>query len=236
LLQNKGVLITVSLQREPISNVMILIAVAISIYLFTFSQAVIVLFPALLIAISIGLQFYLKQRKIRNETCDDWSYEGSLTGKRLYKDTYYSIIGIAGMVATSLLVGYISYTGLGLSVSNSALFGIEMAIAEEMFFRGVIFNYLIDTLKISTIAMIASATIFMIYHAAVYGGSDTSLIYVFAGGFILSWITYKSGSLAAAMIAHSVNNVLAALGLLTVAGKIMAITLIPIPLHLLGVF
>ena len=182
------------LRREKISNIIVLIAVAISIYLFTFSQSVTILFPSLLIGIAIGLQWYLGKHKKANQ--EDWAIEEDLTGKRIHKDVYYSIIGIVGMLATSLFVGYISYKALDLSVTNSALFGIEMAVAEEMFFRGVVFNYLLDEIvHHPTMAMLASAIIFMIYHSAVYGGNEASLLYVFIGGFILAWVTYKSGSL-----------------------------------------
>ena len=216
-----------------ISNIIVLIAVAISIYLFTFSQSVTILFPSLLIGIAIGLQWYLGKHKkanqedwaIEEENQEDWAIEEDLTGKRIHKDVYYSIIGIVGMLATSLFVGYISYKALDLSVTNSALFGIEMAVAEEMFFRGVVFNYLLDEIvHHPTMAMLASAIIFMIYHSAVYGGNEASLLYVFIGGFILAWVTYKSGSLTSSMIAHSVNNILAAFSLVVVSDKFIAAT------------
>ena len=218
-----------------ISNIIVLIAVAISIYLFTFSQSVTILFPSLLIGIAIGLQWYLGKHKKANQ--EDWAIEEDLTGKRIHKDVYYSIIGIVGMLATSLFVGYISYKALDLSVTNSALFGIEMAVAEEMFFRGVVFNYLLDEIvHHPTMAMLASAIIFMIYHSAVYGGNEASLLYVFIGGFILAWVTYKSGSLTSSMIAHSVNNILAAFSLVVVSDKFIAATtllhIIKLGLHL----
>ena len=218
-----------------ISNIIVLIAVAISIYLFTFSQSVTILFPSLLIGIAIGLQWYLGKHKKANQ--EDWAIEEDLTGKRIHKDVYYSIIGIVGMLATSLFVGYISYKALDLSVTNSALFGIEMAVAEEMFFRGVVFNYLLDEIvHHPTMAMLASAIIFMIYHSAVYGGNEASLLYVFIGGFILAWVTYKSGSLTSSMIAHSVNNILAAFSLIVVSDKFIAATtllhIIKLGLHL----
>jgi membrane protease YdiL (CAAX protease family) len=199
---------------------MVLVAVAISIYLFTFSQNLMILFPSLLISTAMGLQWYLTQHKRSKKEGEDWSYDEKVTKKSLYGNAYYSIIAVSGMLATSLFVAYISYAGLGLSITNSALFGVEMAIAEEMFFRGVIFNYLIDMLKHPTIAIIGSAIIFMAYHFGVYGGSNTSLIYVLVGGIILAWVTNKSKNLVAAMFAHSINNVLAAVGLVSVGANI----------------
>jgi membrane protease YdiL (CAAX protease family) len=199
---------------------MVLIAVAISIYLFTFSQNLMILFPSLLISTAMGLQWYLTQHKRSKREGEDWEYEDKVTKKTLYGQGYYSIIAVSGMLATSLFVSYISYAGLGLSMTNSALFGIEMALAEEMFFRGVIFNYLIDMLKHPTIAIVASAIIFMLYHLGVYGGSTSSLIYVFVGGIILAWVTNKSKNLVPAMLAHATNNVLAAIGLVSVGANI----------------
>jgi membrane protease YdiL (CAAX protease family) len=206
--------------------VLVLLAALISIYLFTFNQTVLMFFPAILSGIAISLQTWLKRRrKGETESTEDWAYEGNLDENKIKRDFYYSVIAIAAMLATSILVGYISYAGLGLSVTNAALFGVEAAIAEEMLFRGVIFSYLLyDLLKHPTIAMIGSAVIFMIYHQAVYGGNNSALLYVLAGGFILAWVTYRSGNLAASMVAHSVNNILAAVGLVTVANKYVATT------------
>jgi membrane protease YdiL (CAAX protease family) len=199
---------------------MTLIAVAISIYLFTFSQNLMILFPSLLISSALGLQWYLTQHRNKKSEGEDWAYEHQMTKKTLYGQGYYSIVAVAGMLATSLFVSYISFAGLGLSITNSVLFGIEMALAEELFFRGVVFNYLFSMLKHPTIAIVASAVFFMAYHFAVYGSSNTSLLYVLIGGIILSWVTYKSGNLAAAMIGHSINNILAAVGLVSVGASI----------------
>lgn len=217
-----------SLHRETISNLFVLLAVAISIYLFTFAtNNLVILFPALLISSAIGLQWYLGKYKKGGEIEEDWVVEQDLTGKRINKDIYYSVIAIAGMLATSLFVGYISYTGLGLSITNAVLFGILMAVAETLFFQGVIFNYLLnDIVHHPTIAMLGGAIVAMIFHLAVYGGSNASLIYVFIGFFILNFVTYKSGSLTAAMTGHSVNNCLAAVGLVSVSQKFIAATIL----------
>jgi membrane protease YdiL (CAAX protease family) len=126
------------------------------------------------------------------------------------------------MLATSLLVGYISYRGLNLSVQNAALFGALEGIAEEQLFRGFFQTYFVDTLKSPTVAVILSSVVFMLFHEAVYGGSDSSLLYVLVGGFILGFVTWKSKSLVASCFAHVTNNVMAALGLVLVSNKIVA--------------
>jgi membrane protease YdiL (CAAX protease family) len=214
--------------KEPISILLVLLAACISIYLFTFDQNITILFPAFLISIAMGFQTWIKRKTKKGdvETEEDtWQEEETLTKKRVLSDSYYAMISIAGMLATSLFVGYISYRGLNLSVDNAALFGILIACAEEMFFRGVLFIYILTNLKQHpTIAMIGSAVIFMLYHSAVYGGDTSALIYVGIGGFILSWVTWKSKSLTPYIIGHSINNIFAAFGLVITAPRFLAAT------------
>ena len=225
-----------SMKRDPLSGLFVIIAVAISIYLFTFSQSIVILFPAFLTIAALGLQDYYKKHKNKEgEIVEDWSYDSEIKTKQFKSDLYYSLIAVAGMLATSLVVGYISYKGLGLSMTNSALFGALMGISEEQLFRGFFLVYFVDTLKSTTIAIVASAMIFGLYHLAVYGGSTTSLLYVFAGGFILAYVTLKTQSLVSSVVAHVINNVLAAVGLVMVADKVVSLTYILPHIHILGV-
>ena len=188
------------------------------------------MFPAFLTTSALALQdYYKKHKNAKGQDVEDWSYDSTITNKQAYSDIYYTVIAIAGMLATSLLVGYISYRGLNLSVQNAALFGALEGIAEEQLFRGFFQTYFIDTLKSPTIAIALGAVVFMLFHEAVYGGSDASLIYVFIGGLILGWVTWKSKSLVASVIAHVTNNILASLGLVLVTNKVIALTfMIPI--------
>ena len=219
-----------TMKRDPFSGLFVIIAICISIYLFTFSQSLVILFPAFLTTSALALQdYYKKHKNAKGQDVEDWSYDSTITNKQAYSDIYYTVIAIAGMLATSLLVGYISYRGLNLSVQNAALFGALEGIAEEQLFRGFFQTYFVDTLKSPTVAVILSSVVFMLFHEAVYGGSDASLIYVFIGGLILGWVTWKSKSLVASVIAHVTNNILASLGLVLVTNKVIALTfMIPI--------
>lgn len=77
---------------------------------------------------------------------------------------------------------------------------IVAPIFEETFFRGLIFNKLIDKSNI-TIAVILQALIFGVFH-----GNVIQFLYTFLLGILLGFIVYKTGSLMASIIAHMSFN------------------------------
>ena len=77
---------------------------------------------------------------------------------------------------------------------------IASPLAEEMFFRGYIFNaYLAQ--KGATTAYVGSALIFGVLHGAV-----VLLVPIFLMGLVLAFLYRRSGTLVAPMVAHMINN------------------------------
>jgi len=141
----------------------------------------------------------------RHEAVDD-SVTDSSSQKEVLKYTLIALVGI-------FFMGFLVKVTFPLELSgyNIIIFGFIIGVAEAQFFRGFITDYLLSTLPNPIFALLGSALIFMVYHFAVYGTQYDSLMYVFAGGLILSWVAYKSRRISPPMIAHGLNNVYAAL-------------------------
>lgn len=124
----------------------------------------------------------------------------------------WTLIALAGIFLMGVFVKMkfpLEITELGMLVA--IIFGFIIGISEEQFFRGFILDWLLSKLPSPSLALLSSAMIFTVYHLAVYGTDFDSLMYVFAGGLILSWVAYKSRRISPPMLAHGLNNVYAAL-------------------------
>ncbi len=73
------------------------------------------------------------------------------------------------------------------------------AIAEELFFRGVLTDCLSEAKK--TVSVITVALCFALYH-----GNAAQLVYQFVYGLGLGFLTLKAQSVIPAIIAHFINN------------------------------
>jgi membrane protease YdiL (CAAX protease family) len=86
-------------------------------------------------------------------------------------------------------------------------------IAEELFFRGYVFNaYLAE--KGAATAYVASALIFGLVH-----GHVLLVLAIFPMGLILAYLYRRSGTILAPVIAHMLNNSVAFVGLLGATGS-----------------
>ena len=81
------------------------------------------------------------------------------------------------------------------------LYGVFSPLAEEMIFRGVIFNRIKRYLPI-TISGVISSVIFGIYH-----GNVVQALYGFVAGCLFAWIYHSRGSFAETVALHGVMNV-----------------------------
>lgn len=87
------------------------------------------------------------------------------------------------------------------------LFALTPAICEEVFFRGAILRGLLSRVGPAG-AIVTCGVLFGLFHVDVWRLLPTTLL-----GVMLSWIAWRGGSLAPAVIAHFVNNgVLVTLG------------------------
>lgn len=83
------------------------------------------------------------------------------------------------------------------------LYGIVAPIAEEMLFRGMVYNRLKKYMKITT-SILLSALCFGVYHQNIISGS-----YAFLMGCLIAYFYEKFGFFYVAVIAHVISNVVA---------------------------
>lgn len=97
------------------------------------------------------------------------------------------------------------FEGIGSPAQAVAAFvsvAIFSPLFEELYFRGVLFLFLRDKYGFFIPAFVSSA-LFGILHGAFY------FVPLFLFGFILCYLTERTGSLGAALFAHGLNNALA---------------------------
>lgn len=94
-------------------------------------------------------------------------------------------------------------------VAAFAIGAILAPVAEEMFFRGLLFGRL-KAVGLPWLGMVLSATLFALAHM-----EPGSMIILFAFGMVFVWLYVRTGTLVAPIIAHATNN---ALGLMMLFG------------------
>lgn len=194
------------IKHDSISKLLIILAVMITVYLTTFTPTVITMFPATLLITGLVMERFL-ERKLE--------YTNHMLSESTFRSVgFYTALALLGMLLTAQIQAHLFKGEIAqIAGYNLVLYSILIAIAEEQFFRGFITDWMITTLKHPYLAIVASALIFTVYHLARYGTSMNALTYVFAGGFLLSYVAYKSQRISPCMIAHLINNVWAAMSL-----------------------
>jgi membrane protease YdiL (CAAX protease family) len=76
-------------------------------------------------------------------------------------------------------------------------------VFEELTFRGFVFNALLRYMPAS-VAVVVSAAVFGLAHFA--PGNAGAIVPLIAGGAVLAFVYYRSGSLVASMVTHSLFN------------------------------
>jgi len=196
-----------------------LFSIAATIYLATATSTVIVIFPALLLLCGWFGERIIERRFARPE-------EDSTMNKTDLKTIgSYSLVAVAG----TFIMGYAiqnvhlfsTVEGMQLSTIDSLLYTVLIAVAEEEFFRGFTTEALLN-IKFPArfgfinstpfIPLLLSAALFCGYHFARYGTNPDALLYVFAGGFVLSFVAWKSRRISPTMLGHVLNNILSFIG------------------------
>ena len=199
--------------QDDISRGAFLITILVTIYLGIFQTTTIIIFPAILLMAGMVMEYQLERKGAgfkREESPDVGTGKSDLT-----KIMYYAVIGFIGILITGYLIDFSKFMKtLTMTSLDAMLYGGLMAVSEEMFFRGFITDFLLTSVKLPNPALLMSAGIFTAYHFARYGTQIDALLYVFAGGFILSYIAYKSRRLSPSILAHVANNVIATLGVI----------------------
>lgn len=116
---------------------------------------------------------------------------------------------VAGVNKGLIALGY-ELSGMSLPcdtagwyILNLFLLAVLPAIAEELIFRGVVFNGLRRNIS-DWGAILISASLFTLMH-----GSLEQFIYPFMLGIIFAWLVLRTGSVLSSIIVHLCNNILA---------------------------
>jgi membrane protease YdiL (CAAX protease family) len=116
-----------------------------------------------------------------------------------------TLVGAAAVAAVSLAPWQRHLPGR----STGAVIGLGVlaAIAEEAFFRRLLYDRLVQAG--AAVAIAGSALVFALVHLPLYG---TSVFWLDLGaGFVLSWQRWAAGTWVAPAVTHSFANVLAAI-------------------------
>jgi hypothetical protein len=108
-----------------------------------------------------------------------------------------------------LLPGEFSWGGL---IAGLLLIGVLVPIAEEAYFRGLLYQTMRNRWRMS-VSLIASSAIFGIVH-----GDIAIAGMAFILGLILGWVFERSQSLWTAIIIHAINNGVKIIAIYTIVG------------------
>lgn len=186
------------------------VGLSIPVFIFLFSNiSIIWLFPSFLIVFGLLMEKFLMPKKIKDEG-DTIKDSGNII--------FYTVIALATFVFLSLVTPSVAkIMGLEITGYDSILFGVMMAIGEEMFFRLAWANLLIQVSHSEIFGALMGAGIFAVYHLAAYGDNPSAMLFVLGAGFTLIYIDLQMHRLSPSMLAHIGNNVLA-YSSLTIAG------------------
>ena len=120
----------------------------------------------------------------------------------------YSLLGLGAMLLANIAVFRLGE--LAVAPFDITWFLILVAVSEEVMVRGFLLPWFVQRFRSVWLGIAASSLVWTIYHFYVSGGDETYLVSVFVAGLVLGYITYRSGSLTPALIAHVANNLLAA--------------------------
>jgi membrane protease YdiL (CAAX protease family) len=193
--------------QDIISNGVLLVAVLILLYLiFVGGMLDVLIYPLILLIGSVILRVYVSTRQVEK---DEYVEREEAKGIFVYYLVALLGIGLGNFLVTNLyrfpIEKYLSTLQV-LSITDTILLAILMAISEEQFFRGELLEWLSHKMPVG-MAILLNALCFTAYHFKVYGSSTESLLFVFIGGSILAYVTIRSRRLAPAQLAHITNNI-----------------------------
>jgi membrane protease YdiL (CAAX protease family) len=131
-----------------------------------------------------------------------------LSNEHLWKNfIFYTVVALFGMFMVGEAIEVFPLAlDPGLTGVYALIYMMAMGVGEEQLFRGFFTDWLLTSLPNPYYALFCSAGIFCLYHLAVYGMVISSLAYVFFGGLILAWTSYRTLHLSPCQAGHSLNN------------------------------
>lgn len=94
----------------------------------------------------------------------------------------------------------------GGAVMGSAYFFIPNALAEELFFRGLVQTALIRLVRNRVVGLLAASLIFGLYHIPMFGWSLPSALISSAGGVVFGFAFLRRRSIVTAWFLHGLAD------------------------------
>jgi len=134
-----------------------------------------------------------------------FSLEGSgITGKNTgYGFPYASIVLVAGLVFMFVAQPPEGLADIGLSVLSPILFYLAVALAEEIWFRGLIFKALYDW-RGAILAIFGSAILFGLMHVPMHG--KEGFLFSLSIGLPYAVVRLKTGNILGLAVIHWLTN------------------------------
>jgi len=197
--------------HDSVSNGLLIAAIMIMLYfIFVVQLLELMIYPMLLVVGTLALRIFVNRKVLRDE---------ELEPPEIKSIFIYYLIALVGIGIGSWFISGLYHfpfekylVTVKLTMMDAWLFTCLMAIVETQFFQGELLEYMSGTMSPS-LAVIASALVFMAYHLGVYGTLPENLLYVFIGGLSLAYVTVQSKRLSPALLAHITNNLLSVLGI-----------------------
>mgnify|MGYP000613178884 CR=1 FL=1 len=203
------------IRYDPVSVSLVALAGFLCLYFATFETYLLVLFPVVILLISIIIKVYARQQVPVPE--DPQISPEERTEILAHSIFGFIAIGLMGMLIQNFLMPRLPAVHLlglppslqiayeNLNVKDKMLYGALMAICEEALFRDALLNFTEKTFGMLNV--LVNGLMFMFYHFAVYGTAIDTLMYVALAGMILAWVTYRTGRITPAMLTHIMVNV-----------------------------
>jgi membrane protease YdiL (CAAX protease family) len=188
------------LRTDGLTNAFTITAVLVAVYFATFDLSIVILFPVILLITGIVLQMYVRGKVEEDEHIDRKEAESIVIWAML-------CLAVIAVASFSVSVLPSMFSKLAFTPTNTVMYGVLMAVAEEHFFRGAVTGFLLK-ITFPSVAVIGSGAIFAVYHLAVYGTNTSSMIYVMVAGIVLSWAAYRTKRLSPGILAHVANNIM----------------------------
>lgn len=213
------------LRQDLISRYLIVFGVVLTLFLVVFVGWEPLLIPILLLFGSGVLRIYVN-RKVQ--------VDEQLSEREKQNIVYYTLIALLAMLIGGLFVENLFQPKVPASVNSLAssmpvvatLFTVDMAVCEEQFFRGELFD--LFSFRYAAAGIVVTAIVFALYHLNVYGSSPEDLAYVLVAGVVLAWVGAKTGRVAVPMLAHVLNNLLGIVALIPVVFLVLCVLVLAV--------
>jgi membrane protease YdiL (CAAX protease family) len=129
----------------------------------------------------------------------------------IWSSVAFAFVMIAGSVSQAFAESFTGIKAMQVSYTQiqGIMYAVHLAVAEEMLFRVGLLSFFLAESPSPILAIVADAAVFSLSHIVRYGFSP-ALAYVFGAGLVLAYVVYRTGTPSPAIIAHVLNNLIAA--------------------------